>query len=107
IGGGVAFRQAAFVGGPHVVGGFHPGFHPGFRRRAFIAGAVVGAAYAAPYGYYDDSYAYYGYPQGYYDQGYYDQGYYNNGYVEGGCAIVRQPVQTPYGWQYRNVQICQ
>jgi len=57
IGGGVAFRQAAVVGGPHVVGGFHPGFHPGFRRGAFIAGAVAGAAYAAPYGYgYYDNY---------------------------------------------------
>jgi hypothetical protein len=93
-GGGVGFRHVGMVGGPH----FGPGFHRGFGRRAFIGGALVGAAYAAPYGYYGDYYPYDAYP---------DYGYYDSGYVEGGCAIVQQPVRTPYGWQYRNVQICQ
>ena len=105
IGGG-AFRQAAVVGGPHVVGGFHPGFHPGihpgfhpgFRRPAFVAGAVAGAIYAAPYGYYDNYDPYYAYP---------DQVYYDGGYVETSCTLVRERVLTRYGWRYRNVQVCE
>jgi hypothetical protein len=96
--GGAGFRHAAFIGGPRFVGGVHPGFHPGFRRRAFFAGAVAGALYAAPYGYgyYDGYDPYYAYQ----DQGYYDGGY-------SGCALVQQPVRTPYGWQYQTVQVCQ
>jgi hypothetical protein len=84
---------AAFHGGPHFVGGFHPGFHPGFRRHFFIAGGGY-----VPYGY-DDYYADYGYP---------DQVYYDGGDVEeNSCALVRQRVHTPYGWRYRTVQVCQ
>ena len=94
MGGGVAFRQAAVVGAPHMVGGFHPGFHPGFRRHAFIAGAV----YAAPYGYYDGYDPYYAYP---------DQVYYDGGYVEPGCTVTRERVLTRYGWRYRTVQVCE
>jgi hypothetical protein len=99
MGGGVAFRQAGMVGGPHVVGGMHPGmhpgFHPGFRRRAFFAGAAY-APYG--YGYYDGYDPYYAYP---------DQVYYDGGYGETGCALVHQRVHTRYGWRYRNVQVCQ
>ena len=56
------------------------------------------AAYAAPYGYYDAYDPYYGYA---------DDAYYDGGYVGTSCALVQQPVQTPYGWQYQTVQICQ
>jgi hypothetical protein len=88
--GGVAFHRVGMVGGPHFV----PGFHHGFRRHVFVAGAAV----VGPYGYYDDNYQNYGYA---------DDGYYDNGYVGTGCALVQQPVPTPYGWVYRTVQVCQ
>jgi hypothetical protein len=79
-------------GGPHFVGGFHPGFH----RHFFIAGAGY-----VPYGYYDDTYPYYDYP----DQVYYDDG---GGYVEqSSCTLVHHRVHTRHGWRYRTVQVCQ
>jgi hypothetical protein len=88
---------AAFHGGPHFVGGFHPGFHPGFRRHIFIAGGGY-----VPYGYYDDYYSDYGYP----DQVYYDDG---GGYAvePSSCMIVHHRVHTSHGWRYRTVQVCQ
>jgi hypothetical protein len=94
---GAPMGVAAFHGGPHVVGGFHPGFHPGFRRHIFIAGGGY-----VPYGYYDDYYSDYGYP----DQVYYDDG---GGYAveASSCMIVHHRVHTSHGWRYRNVQVCQ
>jgi hypothetical protein len=108
-GGGVAFRQAGVVGGPRFVGGVHPGFHPGFRRRAFIAGAIAGAAYAPyGYGYYDGYDPYYAYPdQVYSNQLYPNQVYYDGGYVEPSCTVTRERVLTRYGWRYRTVQVCE
>lgn len=84
---------AAFHGGPHFVGGFHPGF----RRHFFFAGGGY-----VPYGYYDDYYSDYGYP----DQVYYDGG----GYAvepSSSCIIVHHRVHTRHGWRYRTVQECQ
>jgi hypothetical protein len=80
VGSGVGGARFA---GPGVV---RPGFWRGHRfhrfphRRAFFAGApFVGAAYYA------------GYP---YDYGYYDE------------CWVRQPVWTPWGYQWRLVNAC-
>jgi hypothetical protein len=85
-----AFRAAAIGAGAGLaVGHFHHGFH----RRAFFVGG-------GPYAYYDDYYPYYSDPEYVYDDG----GY----YVEtSSCYIVRQRVQTRYGWRLRNVQVCE
>jgi hypothetical protein len=57
-------------------------------------GLYGGYPYYADYGY--DDYGGYGYG----DYGYDDY------YGDGGCYVVRQRVQTPYGWRIRPVQVC-
>lgn len=116
IGGG--YRVAAFRSGPIAGnawrGGVYPGYRP-WRRFPVAAAAVIGAglaygAYPDGYGYYDDAY----YADGYYNNAYYAPYGYQSGYVydtggyygDGGCAIVRQRVPTPYGWVLRPVQVC-
>jgi hypothetical protein len=63
-----------------------------------IGGAIVGGALAGP-GYYGPGYGYYG-------PGY---GYYGPAYVAGpgpGCFWQRQRYWDGYGWQIRNVRVC-
>jgi hypothetical protein len=96
---GNSFARATAVGAAGVTG-IQAGriaanrgvWHNGFRHfhgRRFV---VVGGGFWGP-GYYDD----------WYDYPYYaDNSYYDNG----GCYVVRQRVQTRYGWRIRPVQVC-
>jgi hypothetical protein len=87
-------EASAWRGGWGWGGWRGPGW--GWGVGAVGLGIGLGLAATAPWG----GYGYYGNPYGY---GY---PYYPTDYVYGACYPVTQQIWTPWGWRWRQVQVC-
>ena len=74
-------------------GGWGPGIALGLLGGAIVGGAIASSPYYGP-GYYGPGYGYYGGP-----------GYAGGPY--GPCYWQRQRFWDGYGWQARNVRVCE